>query len=52
VYDRSHSLPDGTMRVSGVLIGGERAWVYGSGDVCKCSPCATRGAGACALISD
>jgi adenosylhomocysteinase len=52
VYGCSHSLPDGIMRATDVLIGGERALVCVYGDVGKCGPFAMRGVGAHVLISE
>merc|ERR1711874_408826 len=52
VYGCRHSLPDGIMRATDVMIGGKRALVCGYGDVGKGSAFALRGAGARVLISE
>merc|ERR1712066_106881 len=52
VYGCRHSLPDGIMRATDVMIGGKRALVCGYGDVGKGSAFAMRGAGARVLISE
>merc|ERR1712025_1527129 len=52
VYGRRHSLPDGIMRATDVMMGGKRALVCGYGDVGKGSAFAMRGAGARVLISE
>merc|ERR1711897_22919 len=52
VYVCRHSLPDGIMRATDVMIGGKRALVCGYGDVGKGSAFAMRGAGARVLISE
>merc|ERR1712176_1389017 len=46
VYGCRHSLPDGIMRATDVMIGGKRVLVCGYGDVGKGSAFAMRGAGA------
>jgi len=46
VYGCRHSLPDGIMRATDVMIGGKRALVCGYGDVGKGCAFAMRGAGA------
>jgi len=52
VYGCRHSLPDGIMRATDVMIGGKRAMIMGYGDVGKGSAFALRGAGARVLISE
>merc|ERR1712048_1172657 len=52
VYGCRHSLPDGIMRATDVMIGGKRVLVCGYGDVGKCSAFAMRGSGARVLISE
>merc|ERR1712050_725926 len=52
VYGCRHSLPDGIMRATDVMIGGKRAVVCGYGDVGKGSAFAMRGAGARVLITE
>merc|ERR1712072_584704 len=52
VYGCRHSLPDGIMRATDVMIGGKRALVCGYGDVGKGCAYALRGAGARVLISE
>merc|ERR1711878_56008 len=52
VYGCRHSLPDGIMRATDVMIGGKRALVAGYGDVGKGSAFAMRGAGARVLITE
>merc|ERR1711865_1011688 len=52
VYGCRHSLPDGIMRATDVMIGGKRALVCGYGDVGKGSAFALRGAGARVLIAE
>jgi len=52
VYGCRHSLPDGIMRATDVMIGGKRALVCGYGDVGKGSAFAMRGCGARVLISE
>merc|ERR1739845_12847 len=52
VYGCRHSLPDGIMRATDVMIGGKRALVCGYGDVGKGCAFALRGAGARVLISE
>merc|ERR1711865_661560 len=47
-----HSLPDGIMRATDVMIGGKRALICGYGDVGKGSAFALRGAGARVLIAE
>merc|ERR1712190_361731 len=52
VYGCRHSLPDGIMRATDVMIGGKRALICGYGDVGKGSAFAMRGAGARVIISE
>merc|ERR1711965_1092567 len=52
VYGCRHSLPDGIMRATDVMIGGKRALICGYGDVGKGSAFAMRGSGARVLIAE
>jgi len=52
VYGCRHSLPDGIMRATDVMIGGKRVLICGFGDVGKGSAFAMRGAGARVIISE
>merc|ERR1711903_365525 len=52
VYGCRHSLPDGIMRATDVMIGGKRVLVCGYGDVGKGSAFAMRGAGSRVLIAE
>merc|ERR1711970_430336 len=52
VYGCGHSLPDGIMRATDVMIGGKRALVCGYGDVGKGSCQAMKGAGARVIVSE
>merc|ERR1712118_43653 len=52
IYGCRHSLPDGIMRATDVMIGGKRALICGYGDVGKGSAFAMRGAGARCLITE
>merc|ERR1711963_394115 len=52
VYGRRHSLPDGIMRATDVMIGGKRALICGYGDVSKGCAFAMRGAGARVMITE
>merc|ERR1712151_259287 len=52
VYGCRHSLPDGIMRATDVMIGGKRVLICGHGDVGKGSAFAMRGAGARVLITE
>merc|ERR1719198_2294695 len=52
VYGCRHSLPDGIMRATDVMIGGKRALICGYGDVGKGSAYAMRGSGARVLITE
>merc|ERR1711959_712862 len=51
-YGCRHSLPDGIMRATDVMIGGKRALVCGYGDVGKGCAFAMRGAGARVLVTE
>merc|ERR1719198_259855 len=52
VYGCRHSLPDGIMRATDVMIGGKRVCICGYGDVGKGSAFAMRGAGARVMITE
>merc|ERR1712066_146944 len=52
VYGCRHSLPDGIMRATDVMIGGKRALICGYGDVGKGQRLAMRGAGARVIITE
>merc|ERR1719457_288931 len=52
VYGCRHSLPDGIMRATDVMIGGKRAMICGYGDVGKGCAAAMKGAGARVMISE
>merc|ERR1712151_1444815 len=52
VYGCRHSLPDGIMRATDVMIGGKRSLVSGYGDVGKGSAFALRGAGSRVMIAE
>jgi len=52
VYGCRHSLPDGIMRATDVMIGGKRALVCGYGDVGKGCAIALKGCGARVLITE
>jgi len=52
VYGCRHSLPDGIMRATDVMIGGKRTLVCGYGDVGKGCAYALRGAGARVLVTE
>merc|ERR1711877_83815 len=52
VYGCRHSLPDGIMRATDVMIGGKRVLIAGYGDVGKGCAFAMRGAGARVLITE
>merc|ERR1719262_1484679 len=52
VYGCRHSLPDGVMRATDVMIGGKRVMICGYGDVGKGSAFAMRGAGARVVIAE
>merc|ERR1711908_47600 len=51
VYGCRHSLPDGIMRATDVMIGGKRTLVCGYGDVGKGSAFAMRGAGSRVIVA-
>merc|ERR1711985_220804 len=52
IYGCRHSLPDGIMRATDVMIGGKTALIAGYGDVGKGCAFAMRGAGARVLITE
>jgi adenosylhomocysteinase len=52
VYGCRHSLPDGIMRATDVMIGGKTALICGYGDVGKGCAFAMRGAGARVLVTE
>merc|ERR1711959_810710 len=52
VYGCRHSLPDGIMRATDVMIGGKRCLVCGFGDVGKGSAASLRGSGSRVLITE
>merc|ERR1712070_1211891 len=52
VYGCRHSLPDGIMRATDVMIGGKRALICGYGDVGKGCAFAMRGSGARVLVTE
>merc|ERR1719408_153894 len=52
VFGCRHSLPDGIMRATDVMLGGKRALVCGYGDVGKGCAFALRGSGARVLITE
>jgi len=52
VYGCRHSLPDGIMRATDVMLGGKRALVCGYGDVGKGCAFALRGAGSRVIITE
>ena len=52
VYGCRHSLPDGIMRATDVMIGGKRVLICGYGDVGKGCAFAMRGAGARVLVTE
>merc|ERR1712127_598317 len=52
VYGCRHSLPDGIMRATDVMLGGKRALVCGYGDVGKGCAFALRGGGARVLVTE
>merc|ERR1711975_103434 len=51
VYGCRHSLTDGIMRATDVMLGGKRSLVLGFGDVGKGSAAALRGSGARVMIA-
>merc|ERR1712060_400998 len=52
VYGCRHSLPDGIMRATDVMIGGKRVLICGYGDVGKGSAFAMRGCGARVIVTE
>merc|ERR1712188_353087 len=52
VYGCRHSLPDGIMRATDVMIGGKRVLIAGYGDVGKGCAFAMRGCGARVFITE
>merc|ERR1712023_108245 len=52
VFGCRHSLPDGIMRVTDVMLGGKRCLVFGYGDVGKGSAASLRGQGARVMIAE
>merc|ERR1712225_235302 len=52
VYGCRHSLPDGIMRATDVMLGGKRCLVCGFGDVGKGSAASLRGQGARVMIAE
>jgi adenosylhomocysteinase len=52
VYGCRHSLPDGIMRATDVMLGGKRVLICGFGDVGKGSAAAMRGSGARCMIAE
>merc|ERR1711966_548228 len=52
VYGCRHSLPDGIMRATDVMLGGKRALVCGYGDVGKGCAFALRGSGSRVMITE
>merc|ERR1711887_358739 len=52
VYGCRHSLPDGIMRATDVMIGGKRTLICGFGDVGKGSAFAMRGAGSRVIVAE
>merc|ERR1712023_349675 len=52
VFGCRHSLPDGTMRATDVMLGGKRCLVFGYGDVGKGCAFAMRGQGARVMIAE
>merc|ERR1712170_310461 len=52
VYGCRHSLPDGIMRATDVMIGGKRVLICGYGDVGKGSAFAMRGCGARVIVAE
>merc|ERR1711876_82044 len=52
VYGCRHSLPDGIMRATDVMIGGKRSLICGYGDVGKGCAYAMRGAGSRVMITE
>merc|ERR1712118_427204 len=52
VYGCRHSLTDGNMRATDVMLGGKRSLILGFGDVCKGSAAALRGSGSRVLVTE
>merc|ERR1711966_439747 len=52
VYGCRHSLPDGIMRGTDVMMGGKTAWIGGFGDVGKGSAQSMKAAGARTIVSE
>jgi len=52
VYGCKHSLPDGIMRATDVMIGGKRVLICGYGDVGKGCAAAMKGCGAHVMVSE
>merc|ERR1711966_596626 len=52
VYGCRHSLPDGIMRATDVMIAGKTAWIGGFGDVGKGSAAAMKAAGAVTYVTE
>merc|ERR1711968_260396 len=52
VFGCRHSLPDGIMRATDVMIGGKRALILGFGDVGKGSAAALRGSGSRVMVTE
>merc|ERR1712113_865575 len=52
VYGCRHSLPDGIMRATDVMIGGKRVLICGYGDVGKGSAFAMRGCGGRVIVAE
>jgi adenosylhomocysteinase len=52
VYGCRHSLTDGIMRATDVMLGGKRALILGFGDVGKGSAAALRGSGARVMVTE
>jgi len=52
VYGCRHSLPDGIMRATDVMIAGKAAWIGGFGDVGKGSAAAMKAAGARVFVGE
>lgn len=52
VYGCRHSLPDGIMRATDVMLGGKRVMILGYGDVGKGSAASMKGAGARVMIAE
>jgi len=52
IYGCRHSLPDGLMRATDVMIAGKRAVILGFGDVCKGCASAMKSAGARVIVTE